>query len=63
MQGDATVIQYLNAVLRNEMTAVNQYFLMPGCWITGVPSNSWPMSTRSRSRAVERLAAISVSAE
>ena len=27
MQGDATVIQHLNAVLRNEMTAVNQYFL------------------------------------
>lgn len=27
MQGDATVIQHLNAVLRNEMTALNQYFL------------------------------------
>jgi hypothetical protein len=27
MQGDATVIQHLNAVLRSEMTAVNQYFL------------------------------------
>jgi bacterioferritin len=27
MQGDATVIQHLNAVLRNEMTAVNQSFL------------------------------------
>jgi bacterioferritin len=27
MQGDATVIQHLNAVLRNEITAVNQYFL------------------------------------
>jgi len=24
MQGDATVIEHLNAVLRNEMTAVNQ---------------------------------------
>ena len=27
MQGDATVIEHLNAVLRNEMTAVNQYLL------------------------------------
>ena len=27
MQGDATIIRHLNAVLRNEMTALNQYFL------------------------------------
>ena len=64
MQGDATVIQHLNAVLRNEMTAVNQYFLharMLDHW--GAVRLGAHEYEEFDPEAVERLAAISVSAE
>ena len=49
MQGNPQVVQHLQAQLKNELTATNQYFLHTGSSSTGDSTGSRRRSTRNRS--------------
>ena len=62
MQGSERVIDYLNRVLKNELTAINQYFLhsrMLGNWgISGLAKQEYEESVdemRHADRLIERI--------
>lgn len=50
MKGDPKVIEYLNAQLRNELTAINSISCMRGCIDTGAWKTSASTNMRSRLR-------------
>ncbi len=48
MKGNETVIKHLNQVLKNELTAINQYFCIQKCLKIGDMQSLVTMNTKNQ---------------